>query len=211
MLQKFTKKKNLLKKMLVAVILLGFCTFTNTVMGQTWNISDNPNICCNNVTAVLNQTNGTLTISGKENMADFYDTDTWSYRPPWYPYRSSICTVIIEDGVWNIGDGAFDGCTNLTSVTIASTVTQIGVTSFFNCTSLENLILPANISKIEGGAFRGCRNLTIHNRIRYYPTIDAPNNSPYDYGNEYPFNTSCFTRSNQPIPFRDIYKGNTLG
>ena len=128
MLQRFTKRKNLL----MAAMLLCFCAFTNTIMAQTWDISDKCWLCSNNVTAILNQTTGLLTISGKGNMADFYDTN-WethglpyspNFRPPWYNLRSSIRTVVISDGVTNIGDGAFDGCSNLNSVTIPTSVVE---------------------------------------------------------------------------------------
>ncbi|MDR0810714.1 MAG: leucine-rich repeat protein [Paludibacter sp.] len=170
-----------------AVMAVSFCVFANKANAQSWNISDNASYV-NNVIATL--TGNTLTISGTGNMADFYDTDTWSFRPPWYNSRSSVRTVIIGSGITNIGDGAFADCNNLTSVTISSTVYKIGVTSFMNCTSLTNLELPACITEIEGGAFRGCSNLTIDCRINNYPSnypIITPQPA-YNYGSEYPFN-----------------------
>ncbi len=50
-----------------------------------------------NLTWVLDDT-GTLTISGEGAMADW----TSSSNVPWYNYRSSIKTVVIEDGVTSI-------------------------------------------------------------------------------------------------------------
>ena len=36
---------------------------------------------------------------------------------PWYPYHSEILYVEIEEGVESIGDNAFNGCTNIQSIT----------------------------------------------------------------------------------------------
>ena len=40
-----------------------------------------------------------------------------------------------------IGNGAFSGCTNLTSVVIPNTVTTVGDNAFFNCSSLLMVII----------------------------------------------------------------------
>jgi len=171
------------KFLMFGVFLLVFFGFINKAAGQTWDISDQTGYG-NNVIATL--TNNTLTISGQWNMADFYDSSIWSYRPPWYNSRSSIHSVIIGEGITNIGDGAFEDCPNLTSVTIPTTVRIIGITSFMNCTSLKNITLPACVSEIQGGAFYGCSNLAVDCKIDGYPTITLNNN--YFYGNQYPFN-----------------------
>jgi hypothetical protein len=36
---------------------------------------------------------------------------------PWYPYHSDIWYVVIESGVTSIGDNAFNGCTDIQSIT----------------------------------------------------------------------------------------------
>jgi hypothetical protein len=56
---------------------------------------------------------GTLTISGEGAMPDYAYASA-----PWYSSRSSITTVVIEDGVTRIGNYAFADCSGLTSVTI---------------------------------------------------------------------------------------------
>ena len=83
--------------------------------------------CGENLTWRLSN-NGTLTISGTGAMADYtYNT------MPWYEYRSSIKSVIINDGVTSIGEYAFYGCSGLASVTIeAETPPALGSYAFNN-------------------------------------------------------------------------------
>jgi uncharacterized repeat protein (TIGR02543 family) len=92
--------------------------------------------CGNAVRAVLLIADGTLTISGTGYMRDYDVTSSDPTYTPWYGYRSSITRVIVEDGVTDIGGGAFYGCTGLTSVTIPNSVTSIGSGAFSSCVGL---------------------------------------------------------------------------
>ena len=55
--------------------------------------------------------------------------------------------IIIEEGVTTIGTSAFEGCTNITSVSIPNTVTNIGDRAFYNCTGLGKINV--NMTKTE--------------------------------------------------------------
>jgi len=116
---------------------LGAFTQGGTTGPLTWNISDN-----------------TLTISGNGIMPDYY-----SYAP-WYPYRESIHTVVMENGVANIAFRAFCFCNNLTSVTIPNSVTSIGECAFEHCSSLTSVTIPNSVTSIGGVAFSNCSSLT---------------------------------------------------
>ena len=59
-----------------------------------------------------------------------------------------------------IGDLAFDGCTNLTSVTIPESVTSIGMWAFTQLDSLTHLTIPDSVITIGHGAFESCDNLS---------------------------------------------------
>ena len=107
----------------------------------------------NNMSWNLNG-NGVLTISGTGNMPNYSSTSQ-----PWYKYRESIKQVKIGDGITGIGDYAFSGCTNLTSVTIPGNVTSIGDYAFSNCNSLV-----ANVYKNSIG-LTYCKNNKIDYRI----------------------------------------------
>ena len=105
----------------------GNCGTTNHESEVTWELA-------------FTSTTGILTISGTGAMKDYGAPDD----QPWKDYRSSITSVVIEDGVTSIGDYAFEGCNNanLTSVTIPASVTSIGGSAFSSCSSLSSVTIP---------------------------------------------------------------------
>ncbi len=103
-----------------------------------------------------NLTDGVLTISGTGAMTDY----NYFTNAPWYDYRSSITSVIIEDGVTSIGNFAFRYCRSLTSVTIPNSVTSIGKEAFYDCRSLTSVMIPNSITSIGDHAFSNCSSLT---------------------------------------------------
>lgn len=120
-------------------------------------------ICGENLTWVLDE-NGVLTISGTGDMNNY--SDAWA---DWYDYRNQIISVIIQDGVASIGDGAFSantnvtfGYSNLTDITIPESVVKIGDCAFTNCTKLSDITIPDGVKSIGGSAFERCTSL---NRI----------------------------------------------
>ena len=70
-------------------------------------------------------------------------------------------SVIPTDGsVTSIGDGAFEGCSGLTSVTIPDSVTSIGEGAFCYCSGLTSVAIPNNVANIGDYAFYNCSGLT---------------------------------------------------
>lgn len=59
-----------------------------------------------------------------------------------------------------IGESAFSGCTELTSITIPEGITKIDSSAFYGCTGLTEVKLPASINEIEENPFSNCVNLT---------------------------------------------------
>lgn len=104
--------------------------------------------CGVNVTYTLDR-EGKLTISGTGAMTDYRS----AYDTPFSLYSKSIRTVIIENGVANIGNCAFSGFSGLTSVSIAESVTSIGEYGFSSCTALDSITLPDSITNIGRDAF----------------------------------------------------------
>lgn len=109
--------------------------------------------CGDDLTWTLDS-DGVLTVSGSGEMWDY----SMSSRIPWY--RGNISSIVIENGVTNIGDYAFWNCRALTSVTIPDSVTSVGNSAFQNCTSLSSITIPAGVTSIGDSAFEGCENLT---------------------------------------------------
>ena len=116
--------------------------------------------CGVDVTWVLTN-EGVLTISGEGAMKN-YDSPQYQRNNimPWYPNRSEIRSLIVEEGVTTIGDHAFFGCANLQSVTIAEGVTRIGEKAFCKCDALVELTIPESMESVGASAFADCGNLT---------------------------------------------------
>ena len=71
---------------------------------------------------------------------------------------SSLKTVVITGGT-SIDGFAFEGCSDLTSVTIPNSVMRINDGVFRNCSSLTSIVIPDSVTHIGLSAFNGCTNL----------------------------------------------------
>lgn len=75
-----------------------------------------------------------------------------------YKNQTEIVYVVIQDGVTEIGAGAFQGCTGLTDVSF-NEVTSIGECAFQDCSKLNTISLD-KVTSIGECAFKGCLDLT---------------------------------------------------
>ena len=91
--------------------------------------------------------NGVLTISGTGNMSDFQSF----FQTPWKDLK--INTVLIRQGVTNIGDNAFASSLRLKKVTIPDSVTSIGDNAFQGCVCLKSIDIPNSVKTIGSSAF----------------------------------------------------------
>ena len=85
-------------------------------------------------------------------------------------YQGLMTYQGLSYSVTRIGDGAFEDCSGLTSVTIGNGVTSIGSYAFSGCDGLTEITIPDSVTRIESFAFSGCDGLesvTIGNGVTY--------------------------------------------
>ena len=118
----------------------------------------NTGSCGENVTWSLDS-DGVVTVSGTGEMSNYGWYGDVNPNRVFQDLSGSVCKVVIEDGVKNIGSSVFFRLENLTDVTIPDSVTSIGVDSFNYCTALESITLPETVTFIDTGAFANCHSL----------------------------------------------------
>ncbi len=103
----------------------------------------------------LDKRTGVLELIGSGKMIDFS-----TVTAPWYGYRYFITSVILPDGLTNIGKKAFFNCPRLTSISIPDSVTSIGNAAFYKCRYLHSITIPSGVKAIGTYAFYQCISLT---------------------------------------------------
>ncbi len=117
---------------------------------------------------------GTFVLSGKGSSSG--DLGNWR------DYMYDITSVVYLEGITDVADYAFDGCSNIKTLTIPKTATSISFNSFNNCNGLENLNINCNlpgtayfcnrnslksvtfgegVTTIPDYCFQNCSNLTL--------------------------------------------------
>ena len=103
--------------------------------------------------------------AGAETYQDFEYSALDDGRVKITGYNGGAETVVIPDtidgkSVTSIGRRAFEGCTNLKSITIPNSVTEMGRRAFSGCSSLTGIAIPDSVTEIGKYAFDGCKSLT---------------------------------------------------
>ena len=70
-----------------------------------------------------------------------------------------LTSVVIPEGVTSIGKFAFDTCEKLTSVVIPNSVTTIEQSAFVRCMALQSITIPNSVTTIGMAAFWWCTSL----------------------------------------------------
>jgi len=132
--------------LVAAVAIVAACGVVNT--------DENEGDCGDNVHWELKD-DGMLRIFGTGEMKNYPEMS----QIPWKEKRSSIKSVVIENGVTSIGECALSYCGNITKVTIPDTLESIGPYAFNNCSSLSNVTFGQKVKSIGNYAFHLCSNL----------------------------------------------------
>ncbi len=166
-----TRKIRLLSALLALAMLLALL--------PTAAFAAEDNKCGVNLTWKLE--NGTLTISGTGEMADYNNSNgsPWSVNATGtiravvigkdvtsigscaFYNTTYLTSVTFENGsdLTNIGHAAFGMCGKLTSITIPSSVTTIGQRAFVGCEELTSITIPSSVTTIGANAFKWCSGL----------------------------------------------------
>lgn len=114
--------------------------------------------CGENAYWSFDESTGTLTISGigKIDDAVVFDEETGDilfdentgdpvWNMPWYDFKNQIYTLVIEEGITEIGACAFHSFYFLTEVDFPSTLEVVGCAAFCDCIRLEELDFPDSV------------------------------------------------------------------
>ena len=93
-----------------------------------------------------------------ENAA-YVGRKTFAPAPFTLAQDEELPSVMLPDGLTDIGEAAFRGCKSLTSAVIPAGVTRIQACLFADCEKLESIVLPAGATAIGENAFSGCTAL----------------------------------------------------
>lgn len=115
---------------------LSYAESGGTINGLSWRISDE----------------GILEIAGEGKIPAFP-------RGAWLEHADKIQKIVIHNGVTAIGSSAFDGCSNVTSISLPESITAIEGWAFKDCSSMTELNIPDEVKSIDIWAFQQCRSL----------------------------------------------------
>ena len=123
-------------------------TIPNSVISIGMNMSKD----CSKLTSIIVE-NGNTIYDSRDNCNAIIQTATNTLI-------TGCKTTIIPNSVTKIGDGAFSGCSGLTSITIPNSVTKICGLAFSGCSGLTSIIIPNSVKEIGLSAYKGCSKLT---------------------------------------------------
>ncbi len=109
--------------------------------------------------------------------SEYPEANTFVGYTPWF--KSGCPEIIIEDGVTNIGESAFQCCENILCITIPDSVTNIGARAFSGCIGLTDVYYTGSeedwksISIDTGNECLTNANVTIHFNYIYDPHIHS--------------------------------------
>lgn len=83
-----------------------------------------------------------------------------------------LTSVSIPNSVTAIGNCAFQGCKGMKSASMGNSIATIGSWAFFDCSGLENLTLPNSVTTINVGAFKNCSGMKSVNIPNALTTIE---------------------------------------
>ncbi len=116
------------------------------------------------------------------NYSAYDGEDSWYQNTPWYQCRSTLKSIVFEEGIIRLGSDAFREL-NLDSLVIPFGVVCLSFHTFYK-SSITELTIPASLDTVFSEtfpAFEGCYLETVHFTAGYFgPTFN-------DTGEEFPW------------------------
>ena len=82
------------------------------------------------------------------------------YHKSFHNNKKNLCSVILPNGVTEIGYQAFEDCHVLSSINLPNTLTRIWDLAFEECLDLSAITIPASVIQIGVAPFPECTSLT---------------------------------------------------
>jgi len=125
---------------------------------------------------------------------------------------SNLKSITIPGSVWRISPNAFSGCSKLSDVTFEEGVVSIEKDAFYVCENLTSIAIPDSVTHIGDNAFRYCYRLTeVYNKSSLAVTAGNEDNGCVGF---YAKNVYTPTEGTSKITADSngfiIYDGNTL-
>ena len=127
---------------------------------------------------------GVLTISGTGILKDPQSNN----NSPFKSIADQVKSVVINEGIAEIGHAAFRKLPNLTSVSIPASVKTINVGAFIECTGLKSISIPDTVENMYNSVFSDCTALT---------TVKLPTRLPRLFPNTF---SGCSSLKSITIP-----------
>jgi len=157
---------------------------------------DCPNLAAmsvNPTNSFYSSTNGVLFDKNKTTLIQYPIAISGSYLVPGtvvnigdgaFNDASGLTSIVTPNSVTNIAQQAFYGCLNLSGVALGNSVQSIGPNAFFLCSSLTDLVFPASLTSLGQYACGGCQRLS---------GVCFEGNQPTNGGSVFYFDTALST------------------
>ena len=123
-----------------------------TTAGIEYNVDENSNYCT--ISGAFKDLQGEVYIGGYNDGKKVLGIEDGAFAG-----CTGITSIHLLDGILTIGDGAFAGCTALESIDLPSTAVTMGAEVFAGCESLTEIVLPEKLQTLGDYAFMDCTAL----------------------------------------------------
>ena len=150
--------------------IFGFCSSLSVIKVESGNAFFDSRNNCN---AIIEKSSNKLIIGCKGTIIPdgIYSIGDYAFDS-----CDGLTTINIPSSVVSIGFMSFNACTKLSSVSISNGVVSIGMMAFADCTSLKSIEIPKSITSFDYGPFIGCSGLESIIVNKDNPVFDSRNN-----------------------------------